>query len=86
MDDLTAHGILKVDEAVQSYCGHAGRSGLPQLDWYFAYNCFRLAAILYGILGRVRDGTANHPEAGSQAARIPKLTAAAWAFAQKAGA
>jgi len=32
-----------------------GRAGIPNLDYFFAYNAFRLAGILQGIVGRVRD-------------------------------
>lgn len=84
--DLRAHGIPAIEEVVQAYCARTGRDGLPNLDWYFAYNCFRTTAIIYSILGRVRDGTANHPNAQAQSLKIPKMTAIAWSFAQKAGA
>ena len=43
------------------YCAATGRDGVPDLNWYFAYNLFRLAGILQGIAGRVRDGTAASP-------------------------
>jgi aminoglycoside phosphotransferase (APT) family kinase protein len=84
--DLKAHGIPTIDETVAYYCELTGRSGLPDLYWYFAYNAFRLAGILQGIVGRVRDGTANHPDAVKQADRVKLLAQASWAFAQKAGA
>ena len=84
--DLPALGIPTLDEAVALYCGLTGRDGVPQLDWYFAYNLFRLAAILQGIAGRVRDGTAASPQAVEMAARAPLLAEAAWGFAVRAGA
>jgi aminoglycoside phosphotransferase (APT) family kinase protein len=84
--DLTAHGIPTIDEYVAEYCRLTGRDGLPALNWYFAYNGFRLAGILQGIVGRVRDGTANSPQAAANAERIPGLAAMAWHYAQKAGA
>jgi len=84
--DLKAHGIPTVEEYVAEYCRLTGRAGLPELNWFFAYNAFRLAGILQGIVGRVRDGTANSPQAAEQAARVPGLAAAAWEFAKKAGA
>jgi aminoglycoside phosphotransferase (APT) family kinase protein len=71
---------------VAYYCELTGRTGLPDLNWYFSYNTFRLAGILQGILGRVRDGTANSPNALSTAERMPILAKAAWEFAVKAGA
>lgn len=84
--DLKAHGIPTLEEAVAHYCELTGRSGLPDLNWYFSYNTFRLAGILQGIVGRVRDGTANSPHAAQQADRVFSLAQASWAFAQKAGA
>lgn len=84
--DLKAHGIPTMEEAVAYYCELTNRSGLPDLNWYFSYNTFRLAGILQGIVGRVRDGTANHPDAVRQADRVEALAKASWAFARKAGA
>jgi aminoglycoside phosphotransferase (APT) family kinase protein len=86
LPDLKAHGIPTMDEAVEQYCGLTGRSGLHDLNWFFSYNAFRLAGILQGIVGRVRDGTANHPEAAKQADRVEALAKTSWAFAKKAGA
>jgi aminoglycoside phosphotransferase (APT) family kinase protein len=86
LPDLKAHGIPTLDEAVEQYCGLTGRSGMPDLNWYFAYNTFRLAGIVQGIVGRVRDGTANSPHAAQQADRVVGLAQASWRFAKKAGA
>ena len=83
--DLKALGIPTLEEAVAQYCAATGRDGLPDLQWYFAYNSFRLAAICQGIVGRVRDGTANSPQALSMEQRVPLLANAAYGFAQKAG-
>lgn len=79
-------GIPEVPELVGRYCVATGRDGVPNLDWYFAYNLFRLAGIVQGILGRVRDGTAASPEAAKMGERVPILANRAWEFAQKAGA
>jgi aminoglycoside phosphotransferase (APT) family kinase protein len=86
ISDLTAYGIPTIDEAVARYCAATGRQGLPQLDWYFSYNLFRLAGICQGIVGRVRDGTAASAHAQLMEARVPVLAKGAWMFAQKAGA
>jgi aminoglycoside phosphotransferase (APT) family kinase protein len=84
--DLKALGIPTVDEAVEQYCALTGRSGLPALDWYFAYNQFRLAGILQGIVGRVRDGTAASTQAVANAERVVPLAESALEFAKRAGA
>jgi len=84
--DLEARGIPTLEEYVAEYCRLTGRASLPDLNWYFAYNAFRLAGIIQGIVGRVRDGTANSPQAAAMQARVPLLGEAAWKFAVKAGA
>ena len=84
--DLAALGIPSLEEVVRRY---SERSGVPvagQLDWYFAYNLFRLAGIVQGIKKRVIDGTASSAKAAEMAARVPMLASAAWSFAVKAGA
>ncbi|HEY2659022.1 MAG TPA: phosphotransferase [Caulobacteraceae bacterium] len=86
LPDLKAHGIPTIDEYVAEYCRLTGRKGLPELDWYLAYNMFRLAGICQGIVGRVRDGTANSPQAAAMAERVPLLGESAWKYAQRAGA
>jgi aminoglycoside phosphotransferase (APT) family kinase protein len=83
--DLKALGIPTMDEAIEQYCQLTGRSGLPALDWYFAYNQFRLAGILQGIVGRVRDGTASSTQAVANAERVVPLAESALAFARNAG-
>lgn len=85
IEDLRAHGIPTMDEYVDLYCGHTGRDGLPELDYYFAYNAFRLAGILQGIVGRVRDGTANSAHAAANAERVIPLAAFAAEYARRAG-
>lgn len=84
--DLKTHGIPTVDEAVALYCSLTGRESLPDLDWYFSYNMFRLAGICQGIVGRVRDGTAASAHASAMEARVPALGDAALRFAERAGA
>jgi aminoglycoside phosphotransferase (APT) family kinase protein len=84
--DRKALGIPELDEVVERYCAATGRAGLPDLNWYFAYNFFRLAGIIQGIKKRVIDGTANSAHATEMSARVQPLADTAWAFAVKAGA
>lgn len=79
-------GIPTLEEMVARYCARTGRDGLPQLDWYFAFNLFRLASIVQGIKKRFLIGTASNAKAEETSARVPMLADAAWAFAKKAGA
>ncbi|MNH94901.1 Phosphotransferase enzyme family protein [compost metagenome] len=84
--DLTALGIPSVEATVERYAAQTGAAAPQNLDWLFAYNLFRLAAICQGIAGRVRDGTAASAHAKAMAAQVGPLSDAAWGFARKAGA
>ena len=79
-------GIPTVDEVVARYCAATGRAGVPDLNWYFAYNLFRLTGIVQGIKKRIQIGTASSAHAEKTVARIGALADAAWGFAVKAGA
>ena len=79
-------GIPELDEVVERYCAATGRSDVPNMNWYFAYNHFRLAGILQGIKKRVIDGTASSAHAKAMSARVDPLAQRAWSFAEKAGA
>ena len=83
--DLEALGIPSVEETVERYAAATGMRP-ANLDWLYAYNLFRLAAICQGIAGRVRDGTAASAHARTMAAQVGPLSDAAWGFAKKAGA
>jgi len=84
--DLKALGIPELQTYVARYCERVGRPPLENLAFYQAYNLFRVAAIVQGIVGRARDGTASASNAAAQAARVGPLAEAAWVFAQQAGA
>jgi aminoglycoside phosphotransferase (APT) family kinase protein len=84
--DPASQGFPSRGELEDQYCRLTGRDGLPELDWFFSYNMFRLAAIIEGIVGRVRDGTNRDPQAAALAVRTPLLAEAAWRFAERAGA
>lgn len=55
-------------EFVEAYCQQTGRSSIDHWNFYMAFNCFRLAAICFGIKGRIRDGTAASKKARETAA------------------
>ncbi len=83
--DRKALGIPELDEMVARYCAATGREGVPDLNWYFAYNFFRLAGIIQGIKKRVIDGTANSAHAKEMSERVLPLAQMAWDFAVKTG-
>jgi aminoglycoside phosphotransferase (APT) family kinase protein len=84
--DLAALGIPTLKDYVEAYVARTGLDPRPYLPVYFAYNFFRLAAIMQGIAGRVRDGTATSAFAAAKAELVRPLAAKAFAFAQQAGA
>jgi aminoglycoside phosphotransferase (APT) family kinase protein len=84
--DLAALGIPTLKDYVAAYVSRTGLDPRPHLPVYFAYNFFRLAAIMQGIAGRVRDGTATSAFAAAKAELVRPLAAKAFAFAQQAGA
>jgi aminoglycoside phosphotransferase (APT) family kinase protein len=84
--DISALGIPTLEAYVKAYVERTGLDPRPHLAVYFAYNFFRLAAILQGIVGRVRDGTATSAYAAAKAEMVRPLAAKAWEFARRAGA
>jgi aminoglycoside phosphotransferase (APT) family kinase protein len=84
--DLAALGIPSMADYVDDYVARTGLDPRPHLEAYLAYNFFRIAAILQGIIGRVRDGTATSEHAPAKAEMIRPLAMKAWQFAQQAGA
>ncbi len=84
--DLAALGIPSAANYVDAYVARTGLDPRPHLPVYLAYNFFRIAAILQGIIGRVRDGTATGEFAPAKAEMIRPLAAKAWEFAKVAGA
>ena len=84
--DLAALGIPSRDAYVEAYVKRTGLDPRPYLAIYSAYNFFRIAAILQGIVGRVRDGTATSALAAAKAELVRPLAAKAWEFALQAGA
>ncbi|MCW2308185.1 phosphotransferase family protein [Rhodobium gokarnense] len=85
-ENLEALGIPALDTYLAIYEERTGLGVRADLDFHFAYNFFRLAAIFQGIIGRVRDGTAANPEAARMAAQVRPLAEAAWHYAERAGA
>jgi aminoglycoside phosphotransferase (APT) family kinase protein len=81
--DLPALGIPTEAQYIRRYCERTGRADIGHWDFYLAYNCFRLAGILQGIVKRALDGTASSPQALEQGKRVRPLAEMAWAFAQK---
>ncbi len=84
--DLAALNIPSESEYIAAYCRRTGREGIDNWEFYLAYNLFRLAAILQGIAGRVRDGTAASAQAEEMARHVTPLAEMGWEMAKRAGA
>jgi aminoglycoside phosphotransferase (APT) family kinase protein len=85
--DLEALGIPSEEAYVALYCERTGRrDGIADRDFYSAFNFFRIAAILQGIAGRVRDGTAASAHAEAAVKAVEPLAQTAWSYARRAGA
>jgi aminoglycoside phosphotransferase (APT) family kinase protein len=84
--DLKTLGIPTLEEAVNRYAAATNRRGVPDLSWHFAYNLFRLMAIVQGIRKRIVDGNASSAQAAIMAQRVRPLAAQAWTCAVRAGA
>lgn len=83
--DLGALGIPTRDEYRAMYCRRTGRAEIANWDFYMAYNMFRLAAILQGIMGRVMQGTAANLRARESGARARALAEAGWRRVEEMG-
>jgi aminoglycoside phosphotransferase (APT) family kinase protein len=81
--DLAALGI----PALADYCArYEARSGFTvggRWNFYFAYNLFRLAAIMQGVAARARQGIASSQEAVAQGALAPQVAELGWALARE---
>lgn len=80
--DLQRLGVPGEEDYVRLYCERTGRPGIDNRSFYSAYNFFRLAAILQGIAGRVRDGTAASAHAEKAANAVAPLAEIGWSFAE----
>ncbi|RXH06657.1 phosphotransferase family protein [Bradyrhizobium vignae] len=78
--------IPDVHQAIEIYGTATGMGAVANLDWYFAYNLFRLAGIAQGIAGRLRDGTASSARALEATERVAPMAKLAWRYAMVAGA
>ncbi|OWU83520.1 aminoglycoside phosphotransferase [Oceanicola sp. 22II-s10i] len=75
--DPAALGLPTEAEYVAEYCRHTGRDGIPNYDFYIAFNFFRLAAIFHGIKGRAARGQAASAHVEARVAAYPRLVALA---------
>jgi aminoglycoside phosphotransferase (APT) family kinase protein len=76
--DLAALGIPSESEYIAGYCQRTRRDAIPHLDFYLAFNMFRLAAIFHGIKSRIVRGTASSTHARDMVTAFPRIAKQAW--------
>lgn len=81
--DWATLGIPDEQEYVRRYCERTGLTIQGDWNFYLAYNMFRIAAILQGIMKRVVDGTAASAQAADAGRRAKPMAELAWHYAQK---
>ncbi len=81
--DWAALGIPDEAAYVARYCERTGLSIEGDWNFYLAYNMFRIAAILQGIMKRVVDGAAASAQAVEAGKRPRPMAELAWQYAQK---
>ena len=82
--DWQALGIPGEDVYIRRYSERTGVAPPAQWHFYLAYNMFRIAAILQGIMKRVSDGTAASQQALDAGKRARPMAELAWEYAQRA--
>ena len=82
--DLAALGIPSLEEYVARYCERTGKLlRAEDFDFYLAYNMFRLAGIMQGIMKRYVDGTAASAQALENGKAARPMAEMAWQFASR---
>ena len=80
--ELASLGIPSEKAYMAAYCRRTGREEIGHWDFYLAYNLFRLAAILQGIMKRALEGIASSPQALDAGRRTRPLAELGWQYAQ----
>jgi aminoglycoside phosphotransferase (APT) family kinase protein len=82
--DLAALGIPALDQYVARYAERTGATiRADDFDFYLAYNLFRLAGIMQGIMKRHVDGLAASPRALENGKAARPMAELAWQFATR---
>ena len=85
--DLQALGIPTEAEYIATYCKRTGKTIRPEdFNFYLAYNMFRMAGILQGIMKRYVDGTASSAQALKSGKSARAMAEMGWRYANKASA
>jgi aminoglycoside phosphotransferase (APT) family kinase protein len=81
--DLEALGIPSQEQYIATYCARTGATIRPEdFNFYLAYNMFRLAGIMQGIMKRYVDGTASSAQALQNGKAARPMAELGWQYAQ----
>ncbi len=81
--DWATLGIPDEATYVARYCERTGFTMTGDWNFYLAFNMFRIAAILQGIMKRVTVGTAASAQAADAGRRARPMAELAWSYARK---
>ncbi|MFM9437474.1 aminoglycoside phosphotransferase (APT) family kinase protein [Janthinobacterium sp. CG_23.3] len=80
--DLAALGIPSQQEYIRQYAERTGKTiRLEDFNFYLAFNMFRLASIMQGIMKRYVDGTAASAQALESGKMARPMAELGWAYA-----
>jgi aminoglycoside phosphotransferase (APT) family kinase protein len=82
--DWAALGIPQPTEYEALYSAATGSAKIENLNFYIAFNAFRLAGILQGIMKRVLAGTASSAQATAAGKSARVMAELGWKYAQMA--
>ena len=77
------NGIPTEQEYRNMYSESTGKNLDEHWEFYSIFNIFKLAGILQGIMGRVRDGTAASKHAEDRGKQVVPLAEAAWSLVEQ---
>ena len=82
--DLEALGIPAEEDYIARYCERTGKTVRKEdFNFYLAYNMFRLAGILQGIMKRYVDGTAASEQALKNGQQARPMAELGWRYANR---
>ncbi len=82
--DHQALGIPSEKDYIDKYCERTGKTIRDEdFNFYLAYNLFRMAGILQGIMKRYVDGTASSAQAKKSGEAARPMAELGWSYANK---
>ncbi|MFZ6766016.1 phosphotransferase [Undibacterium sp. Di26W] len=82
--DHKGMGIPNEQEYIAKYCERTGKTIRQEdFNFYLAYNLFRMAGILQGIMKRYVDGTASSAQAKKSGEAARPMAELGWSYAKK---